>query len=339
MKKLLMFFLLLCTVVFSQDKPDYSPKFSGYIRAWYQSDFSSSQGQYLIKQARLSINGAVNEYASYKFQVDFTRLGKLTTTTTTVNNVKVVNSASATFSDYLLDAAGIIAPFQNFDITAGQFKVPFGTDNLRADQVTDFANRPLLTNVSPSSRDLGVMLTYRIKGDVAAELNAGSFNGSGLNKTETDKTADMVFRASITPLKDLSFSANYYSGKSAGSDLSLFDLGSDYKFGSLFIDGEYAVKTLSAITDLKSTSYFAYANYDISVSSGFIKNIIPAFRYEMFDPNTSTDNDEIGRMTFGVTLQFAKLTFAHFRINYEKFDYKDGTTNPDKLIFEIQTRF
>ena len=315
MKKLiLVFFLFVCSIS-AQDKPDYSPKFTGYVRAWYQADYSTNQGQYLVKQARLNIAGAVNEYASYKFQADFTR------------------------TDVLLDAAGIIAPFENFDITAGQFKVPFGTDNLRADQNTDFVNRPLITNVSPSIRDIGVMLTYKLKGNVSAEFNAGSFNGAGFNKAENDKTTDLVFRASVAPIKDFNLSANYYSGKASGNDISLYNLGADYKFGSLFVDGEYSGRSISAVSSTKSNSFFAYAVYNIPLTDSFLKNIIPGFRYESYDPNTSVDKDEIGRMVFGVTLQFAKLTFAHFRVNYEKFDYKNGTTNPDKLIFEIQTRF
>lgn len=343
MKKLLLVSLLMVCSLTAQEKQDYSPKFTGYIRAWYQADFSTEQGQYLVKQARLNIAGAVNEYASYKFQVDFTRLGKLTTTTTTVNNTQVVSSASATFSDVLLDAAGIITPFQNFDITAGQFKVPFSTDNLRSDQVADFVNRPLHTNMSPSIRDLGVMLTYKLKGTVGAEFNLGSFNGAGFNKTENDKTADLCLRANVTPMKDLNVAANYYTGKSSGVDYNIFDFGADYKIGSLFVDGEYVVKSASStllLPEIKGTSYFAYAFYDFNINDSFIKNIIPGIRYESYDPNTSIDKDEIGRTTFGVTLQFAKLTFAHFRINYEKFDYKDGkTNNPDKLILEIQTRF
>jgi hypothetical protein len=334
----IVFLLSICSII-AQDKPDYSPKFTGYIRAWYQADYSTDQGQYLVKQARLNIAGAVNEYASYKFQVDFTRLGKLTTTTTTVNNVRVVSSASATFSDVLLDAAGIITPFQNFDITAGQFKVPFSTDNLRADQNADFVNRPLHTNLAPSIRDIGVMLTYKIKGSVGAEFNVGSFNGSGFNKTENDKSADISLRASVTPVKDFNLSVNYYTGKASGIDYSISDFGADYKLGSLFLDGEFVLKSTSATTEFKGNSYFAYAFYDFALTDSFIKNIIPGFRYEMYDPNTSADEDEIGRVTMGVTLQFAKLTFAHFRINYEKFDYKNGSVNPDKLIFEIQTRF
>lgn len=340
MKKFLVVSLILTFSVFAQEKTDYSPKFSGYVRAWYQADFATDQGAYSVKQARLGIAGAVNEYASYKLLVDFTRLGKLTSTTTTVNGVKVVNGVSANFSDVLLDAMATITPFSNFDITAGQFKVPFSSDNLKSDQNHEFANRPLLTNVSPNIRDIGFIMTYKIKGDVNAELVAGSFNGSGLNKTENDRSLDYSLRAVLTPVKDLNFFANYYGGKVTGADQNFLGFGANYKYSAFLFDAEYAQKILSGVTsDLKGNSYFALVTYNLPIGGGFLKEIIPGFRYEMYDPNTDRDDNEIGRMTFGLTFEFAKITFAHFRINYEKFDYKDGTTNPDKLIFEIQTKF
>lgn len=341
MKKYFVLLLLTYSLGFAQDKPDYSPKFSGYVRTWYQADFSTDQGSYSVKQARLGIAGNVNEYAGYKFQVDFTRLGKLSSTTTTINGVKVVNSVSANFSDIMLDAMAIISPFKSFEITAGQFKVPFSSDNLKSDQNHEFANRPLLSgNVTPNMRDLGFIMTYKIKGAVNAELTAGSFNGSGMNKTETDRSLDYSLRAVVSPLKDFSVFGNYYGGKVSGADQTFLGFGANYKYSALLIEGEYAGKTLSALTgDINGNSYFGLITYNISTGDGFIKEIIPAFRYEVFDPNTDKDNNEIGRMTFGLTLEFAKITFAHFRINYEKFDYKDGTTNPDKLILEIQTKF
>ncbi|OGU32408.1 MAG: hypothetical protein A2057_13690 [Ignavibacteria bacterium GWA2_35_9] len=340
MKTVLFFILIMVTVVPAQDKPDYSPKFSGYVRAWHQTDFSTNQGQYLVKQVRLGINGSVNEYAGYKILVDFTRLGKLSSTSTIINNTKVITGVSANFSDILLDAAATLTPIKNLDVTAGQFKVPFSTDNLRSDQNADFANRPLLTNVSPSIRDIGFMMTYKIKGDVSAELTAGSFNGSGFNKSENDKSMDYAFRAVVSPIQNFNVSGNYYGGKAAGNDLRLLDFGLDYKVGSLFVDAEYASKqTQTLANDITGSSYFMYTTYSIPLSGDFLREIVPAVRYEKFDPNTSKDNNEIGLYTIGLTLEFAKITFAHFRINYEKYDNSDGSVNPNKLIFELQTKF
>jgi hypothetical protein len=340
MKKIFFLSLIITGLIIAQDKTDYSPKFSGYVRAWHQTDFSKNQGQFLVKQARLGIAGSVNEFASYKFLVDFTRLGKLSSTSTIVDSEKVINGVSANFSDILLDATATITPIENFDLTAGQFKVPFSTDNLRADQNADFANRPLSTNVSPAMRDLGFMLGSKIKGDISAEILAGAFNGSGFNKTENDKSTDIGVRAVVSPIKDLNVSGNYYSGQSAGNDLNYFNFGLDFKYDQFFIDGEFTNKNTNSITnDIKGNAYFVYALYRIQIAETFITEITPAIRYEIHDPNTSVADNEINRITFGASFEFAKINFARFRVNYELFDYKDGRDNPDALILELQTRF
>lgn len=340
MKKVLLIVLILSGLSIAQDKKDYSPKFNGYVRAWHQTDFATNQGQYLIKQIRIGVSGSVNEYAGYRFLVDFAGLGKLTTTSTTAGGANVLTNATANFSEVLRDAAAIFTPVKNLTITAGQFKVPFSTDNLRSSTTIAFANRPLLTNVSPSIRDIGVMVNYKITGDVTADFSAGSFNGSGYNKTENDRSMDYSLRAVVSPAKNLNLSGNYYGGQALGADLNYFNFGADYKFNSLFVAAEFGNKnTKTPVTDLSGTSIFGYATYNIPLEGGFLKELIPAFRFEQFDPNTSADNNEVCVMTFGLTFEFAKITFAHFRINYEKYDYKDGRVNPDKLIFEIQTKF
>lgn len=40
MKKILFVFFMVTSLVIAQDKQDYSPKIFGYVRGWYQSDFS-----------------------------------------------------------------------------------------------------------------------------------------------------------------------------------------------------------------------------------------------------------------------------------------------------------
>ena len=340
MKKVFMVLVFITTIVAAQNKPDYSPKFSGYIRAWHETDFSTNQGDFLVKMARVAIKGNVNEYAGYRFQVDFTRLGKLSTTSTSLDGTKVLTGASATFSDVLLDAEAFVTPVKNLSFSVGQFKVPFGTDNLRGGADIDFINRPLLTNVAPGLRDVGFMGTYTMKDGIPMEFKAGLFNGAGQNKPENDKSTNYSFRATVTPFTGFALAANYYGGKSSGADLGIYDFGFDYKFGKVFLSGEFGQRnSKTSAKEINSNSYFVYANYQFDFSESFVSAIIPALRYENYDPNGDASNDEIGRITAGLAFQFAKIKFAQFRINYELFDYKDGRTNPDKLIFELQTRF
>ena len=340
MKKSLILFLVALSFTAAQDKSDYSPKIFGYVRAWHQTDFSTNQGAFLVKMARLGAKGDVNEYAGYKILVDFTRLGKLSTSSTTIDGTKVLTGASANFSDVLLDAEAIVKPVEGLSFSLGQFKVPFSTDNLRSGTDIDFVNRSLLTKVAPGLRDIGFMGTYAVKNGVPLQFNAGLFNGSGQNKTEDDKAVNYSLRASVIPVSGLSLAANYYGGQASGADLGIFDFGFDYKMGNAFFSGEFGQRNTKAATkETTANSYFVYATYEFNFKDSFVSGIVPALRYENYDPNTDLSDNEIGRITAGVALQFAKIKFAQFRINYELFDYKDGRENPNQLIIELQTKF
>lgn len=340
MKKIIIILVLLVSTTWSQSKKEFKPVLYGYVQSWYQTDLSTNHGDFLIRYARLGVKGRVNEFAGYKLFVDFTRLGRLKTKTAVINGTSVVTSAEATFSNYLLDADVYLSPVKNFKIDLGQFKVPFGTDNLRSAASIDFINRPLITNVSPGLRDIGVLTSYNLKDYAPLEISAGLFNGTGQNKPENDRTTNFAARAATSPIKGLGISANYYGGKLSGGNVNMYNFGFDFQLSQLFIDGEFGGEGLdNNISTINSNSYFIYSYYDFEFDQVIISHIIPAVRYEHFDPNTSISNDEINRTTIGLSLELAKIKFAQFRVNYELFDYKDGSTNPNKITAAILTRF
>ncbi|MBW7886966.1 MAG: hypothetical protein H3C35_01220 [Bacteroidetes bacterium] len=337
------FLLTALTICFAgaQEKTvNTTPKFSGYIRTWQQSDFSTHQSQFLVKMARVGVAGNVNQFASYKFLVDAAPLGKFAASSDTLSGKKILTSASSVYPQILLDAYSTITPVENISFSLGQFKVPFSTDNLRGGASLDFVNRPLLTSVAPALRDVGFSLSYKGNGNVPSEFTAGIFNGTGQNKLEDDRSATYAGRLSVSPVKGANVSANYYGGKNGTTDVSIYDFGFDWACDNFFVDGEFAMRAsaLPAGT-ITSSAYFVYVLYAFVFEGSEIQSVIPAVRYEQYDANTAVTLDEVSRITAGVSLEFAKLSFAQFRVNYEKFNYAGGAVNPDKLIFEIQTRF
>ncbi len=339
MKKIFIITILLSTALLAQNKKDYQPEMFGYLRAWYKAETSSNQGQFLVKMARFGLKGDVNEYVSYKTMVDFARVGKLSTTTQVINGETVVKSVSANFSDVLLDAFAMVRPTKGLVFSFGQFKVPFSTDNLKSGAAIDFVNRPFLTNVAPALRDIGLMGSYKIKGNVPVEFNAGVFNGSGQNKPEDDKSVNYSLRAVVNPLSNLSLSANYYNGKLTSYNVSIFDFGIDINLGKLNLNGEYGQRTMDVTSaSIKSFAFFTTTLYKFDLSGDFVSVIIPAVRYESFSPNSNA-NSKVDKTTIGLSFEFAKVTYAQFRVNYEIYNYKDGSTNPNALVLEMQTRF
>jgi hypothetical protein len=331
----------LISCVWAQKEVDTSPKFFGYVRSWYQADFSTDENEFIVKMSRVGVKGNVNEYAGYRLFVDFSRLGSLSTETDEIDSQTVVTDTKATFSNFLLDAHVDIKPSKGLTLSLGQFKIPFSTDNLRSAAEIDFVNRPLIyKNITPGLRDIGFMGKYATKGDVPIELTAGLFNGSGQNKSENNKTTDLSLRGVVKPIKGLGLSANYYNGKNSGSDISIYDFGADFKIGKIFFCSEFGQReTTTGNSEISANGFFVYALYEISTNKTFISHVIPGVRFDLVDPNTSLDDDEISRITAGLTLQFLKAKFAQLRINYELYDYKDGRSNPDKLIIELQTKF
>ena len=139
-KKIVIAFLAIVSLVAAQDKSVNSLNTYGYVKAWYKNGTVQNQQEFTLRMARLGVKGSVNEYSKYKVFVDFARLGKINTSTANVNGVDVVTGTSIKFSEVLLDAVATLKPIKNLSFSLGQFKVPFGTENLKSAASIDFIN-------------------------------------------------------------------------------------------------------------------------------------------------------------------------------------------------------
>jgi phosphate-selective porin OprO and OprP len=88
---------------------------------------------------------------------------------------------------------------RKFQVKFGQFKVPFGTDELNSSMGLQFVDRPQVENAMARGRDAGLqvwgqLLTNRL------EYRAGVFNGNGVTRTSNDNDKYQYdFRLSIQP--------------------------------------------------------------------------------------------------------------------------------------------
>lgn len=340
MKKVLLLVFVVSVTLYAQVKDEFTIKPFGYVRAWSVNQFSENTHEFKVKMARAGVKGDVNKYASYKVFVDFARIGSLNKKTTVIDGQTVVSDVSADFSDVLLDAVATIKPVKGLSFNAGQFKVPFSTDNLRSAASTDFVNRPFLVKVSPGLRDVGFTTEYKFDFETPFTVTGGLFNGAGQNNEENDKTVNYSLRSTIAVLNSLGISLNYYGGKLAGKDVNIYGAGVDYSVGDFFFSGEYGDReTSSPGADFGAGSWFLYGVYTINTGSEFLNAVQPAVRFESYDPDDSFDNDEVSRVTAGLSFQFAKTDYARLRINYEYYDYADDRESPNTLIVELMTRF
>ena len=334
-----MIILVLQVTGQNDQKPSYS--IFGYVRAWHQTDLAKNSGAFSINMSRIGIKGNLSDKLSYRLFVDFSRLGKLSTESEIIDGNEVVTDVSASFSDYLLDAYAEFKPVNGLSLQLGQFKNPFSTENLLSAAAIPFVNRSLLKSyTAPGLRDIGFMTTYGNKLPLPFSINFGLFNGSGQNKTENDLTVNYAARLVVAPLEGMNLSGNFYSGRISNVETSFWDIGAEYNESGIWAAAEYGNKNTDLIaSEKKANSYFVYVLYDFPLESELIPIIQPGFRIESADPDDAIDDNEISRYTFGLTFILTQKKQTHIRVNYEKYDMANGSTNPDKLVLEFQIKF
>ena len=334
MKKILFTILLFC-VTYAQvkDEINYSPKISGYVRGIYNSDFENSTFQ--LKHARLSFKGFINEFTAYRFLLDVGRVGKLDVT----QEDGTIKQVDAKFTDLILDAYIAAQLTKNISVKFGQYKIPFSTSNLKSPYNVEFVNRPLITKITPALGDVGVQFTYDFKKSLPLKFQAGVFNGEGPNTISNDNKYNMVARGVFSPIKNITFQANYYTGHIKGIQNTLFDFGLTAKYKNLTVATEYVTRTQEYTNfDDKPDAYFVNAIYRIKCDSEIIKNIRPSIRFDSYNPDQLMATDKQNRITAGLTFEFVGKRFSELKINFEKFNF-DSKDDVEQIYLLYQIKF
>jgi len=152
-----------------------------------QSDFDASEAdtrtltgtrlgsQFLVRRARLEVDGRFFRWITFKIEADFTD--------------------SQPLRDIYLDF-GLVPEVQ---LRGGQFKVPFSLEELTSDLHIDFVERSLVNELAPSY-DRGVMVSGNLLQGMAS-YSLGGFNGSGQNTADNNPDKDLAARLVIAPFK------------------------------------------------------------------------------------------------------------------------------------------
>jgi len=174
---------------------------SGYIQAQYViDDASGSADTNRIRRVRLDFRGKIKN-VGWRVQTD-------------------------AYPVRLLDAY-LEYPLSFLNLRVGQFKVPFGLENLESSPKLDTIERAQISErlvagrdlPSASGRDIGLQLSgeYAPQGTKIAEYAVGVFNGQGINTSDFSEDKDLVGRVVFSPpvevLKGLSIGVAYYKGE------------------------------------------------------------------------------------------------------------------------------
>lgn len=131
--------------------------------------------QFLIRRARLGVEGRFFQWINFKIEADFTD------------------------SQPLRDGYLELVLLPELRLRGGQFKEPFSLEELTSSKHIDFVERSLVNELAPSY-DRGVMVHGNLMQGVASYF-VGGFNGSGQNTADNNSDKDLAARLVLAPFK------------------------------------------------------------------------------------------------------------------------------------------
>jgi len=321
---ILMIFLLFIRVIYSAEGvnkkeeltlfPNQSLEWSGYTQVRYTHWKENTDG-FRIRRARFSLKGAILENINYKLQIDTVK------------------------SPILLDALIEVKLISHAKLTFGQFKVPFSLENLSSSSDLDTINRSLTVEKLCPGRDIGAQgrdIGLVFKGQFSKiEYALGVFNGSGINKTDSNDQKDAAGRLVFYPFGFLTLGLSYYHGKySPQSNLPITDRDRT-GLEMYFTRGEFSVK--GEYVSAKDDKICRYGWY---IQGGFFfvpKKIQAVVKYDCFDQDMEIHEDKMSIVTFGLNWLFSDRT--KFQVNYEYHKDESNKASNNVILAQFQAGF
>jgi phosphate-selective porin len=218
---------------------EYKLTLGGYIQANLESgDVSAFEGRFganalkdrfRLRRARITLTGDFTEQFDFKIEGDFEQSDAAITALKSVDlatgkTTTVTNSNRTEFSGTDIFINWHTIPEMNLKV--GQWKAPFGLEQITPDSTIYTIERSLPTGALTPERQIGAMLWGKPLANVVPEQKdlvtyyAGMFNGNGRNFNNNDNNEFMyVGRLEVQPFK----------GKVMGQEASL-KIGGDYLF-------------------------------------------------------------------------------------------------------------
>lgn len=168
-----------------------------------------------VHKLRPYLQGTVYKpWLKYKFEFE---LGPLKTdATNNVNNAR------------LTDAYVEFAKFPAATLRLGQYKVPFGLQELTPDTRQEFVDRSIVNSKFAPSRDIGLMLLGNAW-DKKFGYQVGLFNGSGQNNPQEDQKQMYAARVWIDPLGEYKL----FESANDATDKNVLHVGLGYRGGEV----------------------------------------------------------------------------------------------------------
>ena len=286
------------------------PKISGYVMGRYT--YADNESSFRLRRVRLTLSGNILSNLEYNLQAELS-------------------------SFKLLDAYVDYKPFQQFQVKAGQFKIPFSVE------FTDYPPTKMILIDHPMVLDRLIAVSEKI-GDTTLK-NAGRqlginfhggfwgkkvlydvavYNGNEVNTVDNNKSKDFSARLRVSPVEGLTLSGSYYWGE-YGSEYYVrkrWAVGGVYDGLALMLRAEYLGGTTGLTTgEIDSEGWYALAGWRFCDGKWAV-----AARYDTFTENTAfRSKTKQGNYTLGTAWKPCK--HLRFQANYVYEDLAVGHRN------------
>lgn len=305
-----------------EKKSEFLPDLDGVLKTKVEYDLDNSLMRFEVRNARFGVKGKINNYMSYKAELDLSDEGKMK----------------------MLDAYVRFTPISNLDFYMGQRKIPFSTDYIRNPAENIFANRSFLAKyINDGMRDIGFYAEYKTPLTFPVDILFGAVNGTGNNNPQWIKRPNLVSRITAGPEKGLRIIGNTYFGEAQYKDhLTMFGGELRYTNGLFFIESEYIRANWTDTLSMRKNDdgFYIQSYYNFMQENKMIYIITPTARFDIMGNSVFGNMIDASRITIGVNIGFEPRQFySEIRLNYENYLKSSLPVQTDKLTVEFIARF
>lgn len=256
--------------------------------------------RFSVRNSRMGLSGSVSDKIAYRVQVEL--------------------SSEGVFE--VLDLSANIRLFDGFSVTLGQTSVPVFNPYIITPSQMMFANRAFIGKYFAGTRDIGVLVNYKIPGlTLPVNLEAGVFNGYTINKPLWTNKPSYAARLTLGEMTGLRATGKIYRyPKTAAEDYLIW--GGDIRYAQQRYKIEAEVMNRHNRTDgTDRFSLYVQGGYSFPLSGdALFKDITPVVRWDAIGENLNNNKFDANRLTIGLSFGLTNIPFdSLLRVDYESY--------------------
>lgn len=292
--------------------------------------YAGIKDRFMLRRMRVAVGGAFAENMLFKFESDF-------------GNGAVAGKTGA--SGQITDAVVTWNRYPGFNLKGGQFKTPFGFEQLIADPKTSFVERSLTNDRLTVGRQIGVGACGEIFGP-ALGYSVGLFNGSGTNIGSNDNgkymTAGRLTSTIYSATRDShsvrwNVGTNFFNTVDQGTFTGRrtgYGLDSQFTWGPAMVAAEWLRNDCHAVVGrpVASDGWYLYSGWTFN---RWLQGVV---RYEIYDANLALANVTTREWTVGFNY-FIRGDDLKLAVNYQLGEQPAPLPRAGRLLGRMQLAF